>query len=174
MTMEAAASPQPNYLKAGALWAVFTFAIDQAHKWWMLGPFDIVNRQPVRIAPFMDLVMAWNTGVSYGWFSSLGHNGRWVLIGISLLIVAMLLAWLIKATDRISAISLGLLIGGALGNALDRVVHGAVADFFFFHAFGYSWYVFNLADVGIVAGVAGLLYAAWKDGGAPEDGHTNA
>ena len=172
---DAAAAPLPrSYLKMGAIAAFITFAVDQIHKWWMLGPFDIAANQPVRIAPFMDLVLAWNHGVSYGWFSSLGHNGRWVLIGISLAIVAMLAIWLVKATDRVSALALGLLIGGALGNALDRVLHGAVADFFFFHAFGYSWYVFNLADVAIVAGVAGLLYSSWKDGGTPKEGHTNA
>ena len=172
---DAAAAPLPrSYLKMGAVAALITFAVDQIHKWWMLGPFDIAASQPVRIAPFMDLVLAWNHGVSYGWFSSLGTDGRWVLIGISLAIVAMLAVWLVKATDRVSALALGLLIGGALGNALDRVLHGAVADFFFFHAFGYSWYVFNLADVAIVAGVAGLLYASWKDGGTPKEGHTNA
>ncbi len=174
MSDEAAAMLQPTYVKMGALAALITFAVDQGHKWWMLGPFDIAARQPVRIAPFMDLVLAWNPGVSYGWFSSLGESGKWILIGVSLVIVAMLLAWLIKATDRISALSLGLLIGGALGNALDRALHGAVADFFFFHAFGFSWYVFNLADVAIVAGVAGLLYSSWTAGGPSEAPRTNA
>ncbi len=174
MSDEAAARPHSSYVKMGALAALLTFAADQGHKWWMLGPFDIAARQPVRIAPFMDLVLAWNYGVSYGWFSSLGQGGRWVLIVVSLAIAVMLAAWLIKATDRLSALSLGLLIGGALGNALDRVVHGAVADFFFFHGFGISWYVFNLADVAIVAGVIGLLYASWTAGGTTEDKRTNA
>ncbi|MEM7427185.1 MAG: signal peptidase II [Pseudomonadota bacterium] len=158
----------------GAATALIAFAVDQAHKWWMLGPFDIAARQPVRIAPFMDLVLAWNHGVSYGWFSSLGANGRWILIAVSLAITVMLAVWLVKATDRLSALALGLLIGGALGNALDRVIHGAVADFFFFHGFGFSWYVFNLADVAIVAGVAGLLYASWTAGGTTEATRTNA
>ena len=131
----------------------------------MLGPFNIAERQPVALAPYFDLVLAWNRGISYGWFSSSSQAGRWILVALMLLIVGFLAAWLIRAADRFTALALGLLIGGALGNALDRVIHGAVADFFYFHVGGFHWYVFNLADVAIVAGVVGLLYSTWITGG---------
>ncbi len=154
-----------SYTKLGAGLAAITFAVDQGHKWWMLGPFNIAERQPVRVAPFFDLVLAWNRGVSYGWFATSSQTGRWILVAVMASIVAVLAVWLARATDRLTALSLGLLIGGALGNMLDRIIHGAVADFFFFHVGSFQWYVFNLADVAIVAGVAGLLYSSWKIGG---------
>ncbi len=153
------------YTKLGAALTALTFVIDQGHKWWMLGPFNIAERQPVRITPFFDLVLAWNRGVSYGWFATTSQSGRWILVAIMGAIVAVLAVWLVRATDRLSAVSLGFLIGGALGNILDRIIHGAVADFFFFHVGSFHWYVFNLADVAIVAGVAGLLYHSWRFGG---------
>ena len=72
----------PSYMKLGAVVAAITFAIDQGHKWWMLGPFNIAERQPVSVAPFLDLVLAWNRGVSYGWFSSSSQTGRWILVAV--------------------------------------------------------------------------------------------
>ena len=138
----------------------------------MLGPFNIAERQPVRVAPFMDLVLAWNRGVSYGWFASSSQTGRWILVAVMAAIVSVLAFWLVRATDRFSALCLGLLIGGALGNILDRILHGAVADFFFFHVGSFQWYVFNLADVAIVAGVAGLLYSSWRTGGQTGEAST--
>jgi len=142
----------------GLVIAGITLAIDQGHKWWMLGPFDIAAVQPVRLGPYLDLVLAWNRGVSYGWFSQSTELGKWLLVGLAVVITGFLFSWLVKANTRLGGVALGLLIGGAVSNALDRVLHGAVADFFAFHGFGYSWYVFNLADVAIVAGVAALLY----------------
>ena len=76
--------------------------------------------------------------------------------------MALLLVWLARATSRLSAVSLGLIIGGALGNAIDRLIHGAVADFVLLHIttaqWSFDWYVFNFADATIVAGVVGILY----------------
>ena len=145
--------------------AVVVFVVDQVHKWWMLGPFDIAARQPVHVAPFLDLVLAWNQGISYGWFAQDTDAGRWALIGLSVLVTIGLWLWLAKARRPIAAAALGLVIGGALGNTVDRIVHGAVADFFLFHGFGFNWYVFNIADAGIVAGVGLLLYESLTDGG---------
>lgn len=144
--------------------AVAVFALDQVHKWWMLGPFDIAARQPVSVAPFLDLVLTWNHGISYGWFAQESDTGRWVLIAISLMITAGLWLWLAQARRALAAVALGLVIGGALGNTMDRVVHGAVADFFLFHGLGLSWYVFNIADTAIVVGVGILLYDSFTDG----------
>jgi signal peptidase II len=135
--------------------ALIAFAIDQLHKYWMLDVYGIAQKAPVRITSFFDLVMVWNTGVSYGMFST--HLQEW-LIGLTLVIVLMLWIWACGASRALAAAALGLVIGGALGNALDRFARGAVADFFLFHYQSFRWYVFNLADVAIVVGVALLMY----------------
>ena len=147
----------------GAIVAVLAFATDQIHKWWMLKIYDIGEKKLVTITPFLDLVMVWNYGISYGLFQQDGEFGRYALIAIMILAVLCLVLWLASCEGRFAAIALGLVIGGALGNIVDRIVHGAVADFFSFHAFGYHWYVFNLADVAIVAGVGILLYDSFSD-----------
>ena len=156
----------------GTLIAVAAFATDQIHKWWMLNVYDIAEKKHVTITPFLDLVMVWNYGISYGLFQQDGDMGRYILIAVMLLAVLCLVIWLATCEGRLTAAALGLVIGGALGNIVDRVVHGAVADFFSFHAFGYHWYVFNLADVAIVAGVVVLLYDSFTDrrGAASADG----
>lgn len=157
----------------GLIFAVFAFGIDQAFKWWMLGVFDIAARQPVNLLPFFDVVLAWNTGISYGWFAGHGQEARIVLIVLSVAVSLLLWLWLAKATHPLAAAGIGLVIGGALANALDRVIHGAVADFFHFHVGELSWYIFNLADMAIVAGVAALLYDSILDG-RRKGGHGNA
>jgi signal peptidase II len=135
--------------------AVLVFAVDQLHKWWMLDVYGIAEKAPVAVTSFFDLVMVWNKGVSYGLFTT--HTQEW-LIGLSLIITAVLWAWACSADRAFTAASLALVIGGALANAFDRASRGAVADFFHFYYQEFSWYVFNLADVGIVAGVVLLLY----------------
>lgn len=154
--------PGNRYLRLGALVAILAFAVDQGHKWWMLKVFGIAERSPVTVTPFFDLVMVWNRGISYGLFQQETSTGQWILLAVTMVIVAIMLRWLYTAGDALVAVAVGLVIGGALGNATDRLVHGAVADFFSFHvtvgASEYHWYVFNLADVAIVAGVVLLLY----------------
>jgi signal peptidase II len=117
---------------------------------------------PVRLTPFLDLVLTWNKGISYGLFQQDGALGQWVLLGIKAAAVVVLWAWLARAGSRLTAAALGLIIGGAAGNAIDRFIHEGVADFILFHvstrSINFNWYVFNLADAAIVAGVAGLLY----------------
>jgi signal peptidase II len=138
--------------------AVIACALDQAHKWWMLESFGIAARQPVPITPFFDLVLVWNRGISYGLFPQESGVGRALLLVVAAAATVALALWLAHAAGRLAALGLGAVIGGALGNAIDRIMHGAVADFFSFHAFGFNWYIFNLADVAIVAGVAIVLY----------------
>ena len=137
-------------------------AIDQALKLWLLFAFKLAERGAVHIAPFVDFVLTWNTGISYGWFQQDGPLGQWALLALKAVAVALLWIWLSRAGSRFAALSLGLIIGGALGNGIDRLAYGAVADFVLLHietaTWSFNWYVFNLADVGIVAGVAGLLY----------------
>jgi signal peptidase II len=147
----------------GAFVAVLAFLLDRVHKWAMLGPFDIVARGHVEVAPFFDIVLVWNRGVSYGLFQQDSDTGRFILVAVNVVAALALWIWLSRVRVRLTAISIGLVIGGALANAFDRAFYGAVADFFHFHAFGFSWYVFNVADVAIVAGVAGLLYESLLD-----------
>jgi signal peptidase II len=132
--------------------------IDQANKAWMLYVYDLGARGTVSITPFFDLVLVWNQGISYGLLPQEGMLGRLGLIVFALGASLALTVWLANLGSRLAAVSIGLIIGGAIGNAIDRVVYGAVADFFSFHAFGLEWYIFNIADTAIVAGVVGLLY----------------
>lgn len=149
------------YTRLGLIIAALSLVIDQAHKWWMLNVYNIEAKGEVAITPFFDLVMIWNPGISYGLFPQGSTGGRLVLIGIAVVAVAGLTVWLANARTAIGAAGIGLIIGGAIGNAIDRAAYGAVADFFSLHAFGYSWYVFNIADAAIVAGVVGLLYESF-------------
>ncbi|MGH6827173.1 signal peptidase II [Methyloceanibacter sp.] len=138
--------------------AAVTLILDQAHKAWMLYVYDIGAKGPVRVAPFLDLVLVWNQGVSYGLLQQRTELGRFILILFASAAAIALALWLARITSKLAAICIGLIIGGAIGNAIDRILYGAVADFFSFHAFGYEWYIFNIADTAIVAGVVGLLY----------------
>lgn len=136
---------------------IVTAIIDQAHKWWMLEVYDIDEKDFVSVSPYLDLVMVWNRGISYGLFQQ-GDYGQYLLTAFAILAVIGLTIWLSHVTTKIGAVGIGLIIGGAIGNGIDRVIHGGVADFFSFHVGGFYWYVFNLADVAIVAGVVGLMY----------------
>jgi signal peptidase II len=150
------------FTRLGLAVAAIGAALDQASKLWLLYVFDLQARMPVRLTPFLDLVLAWNKGISYGLFQQQGPLGQWALFALKVIAVVLLWIWLARAGSRLTAVALGLIIGGAAGNAVDRVLHDAVADFIFFHittdSIDFNWYVFNLADAAIVAGVAGLLY----------------
>ena len=142
----------------GLVIAAITMIIDQALKWWILEIFQLESRGTVKVTPFLDLVMVWNRGISYGMFQQDGTTGRIMLIGLVVVALSVMVFWLARTTSTLGAVALGLVLGGGVGNLIDRLVHGAVADFISFHAFGYYWYVFNIADAAIVAGVVGLLY----------------
>jgi signal peptidase II len=151
----------PQHLpRLGLFIATLVFAADQLSKYYILRIINLDEREPIQITPFMDLAMAWNTGVSYGLLST---HMQGLLVALSLAIAVMLIYWLRKATKPLAAASYGMLIGGALGNALDRLLHGAVADFVLLHWGTWNWYIFNVADIAIVAGVAVLLYDAIFD-----------
>jgi signal peptidase II len=139
--------------------AVLTVALDQLHKFWMLAVYEIQHKSRVAVTPFLDLVYVKNTGISYGLLLQETRQGQWLLAGFAGVAVVAMACWLARGvTTRLVAASLGLVMGGAASNAVDRVALGGVADFFSLHALGFYWYVFNLADVAIVAGVLGLLY----------------
>jgi signal peptidase II len=147
----------------GLILAAITVLVDQAVKLWLIYIFGLGDRGSVAIGPFMDLVLIWNTGISYGLFRQDSAFGQWMLVAVKVVAVVLLWIWLARANSRLTAVSLGLIIGGAVGNAIDRIIHdGAVADFVLLHittaTWRFNWYVFNLADVAIVAGVIGVLY----------------
>lgn len=157
------------YSALGAIAGIAALASDQWFKGWLIGVFDERAVRKITLAPFFDLEMAWNHGISYGLFKQNSETGQWALVAISCTAALALAYWLSHVQSRIAALGIGLIIGGALGNAIDRARFGAVADFFSFHVGSFHWYIFNLADVAIVAGVAGLLfewlYASHKSAG---------
>ncbi len=144
---------------AGFSVALLGVLIDQAHKLFMLGPFGIGERGHAPLTPFLDLVLVWNRGVSYGLLAQDSEFGRWLLVALGIVGTVLFSWWLWVTRGMLASLSLGLIIGGALSNVIDRLAYGAVADFFLFHVGGFEWYVFNLADVWIVAGAVGLVLA---------------
>jgi signal peptidase II len=151
-----------SQLRPGVIAAFAALVLDQATKLWLLFVFDIAHRGAVKVTPFFDLVLAWNVGISFGWFQSDSQLAQIALMAIKAVAVIVLAIWMARSRTMIATIALGLIIGGAVGNAIDRFAYGAVVDFALFHVqIGgnvFNWYVFNVADVAIVAGVAALLY----------------
>lgn len=167
MTEKKPLNRSPHAL-AGLVALLATLVVDQAFKLFMLHVVDMEARRVITVAPVLDLVMAWNQGVSFGMFQQESVLGQWALVGFKAAAVVLIGWWLWRSETRITALALGLIAGGALGNGIDRLLYGAVADFFAFHiltqSFQFRWYVFNLADVGIVAGVGLLLYESLLGG----------
>jgi signal peptidase II len=151
-----------SHLRPGILAALAVLILDQASKLWLLFVFDIAHRGAVPITPFFDLVLAWNVGISFGWLQNDSQFAQIGLMVIKAVAVIVLAIWMARSRTPIATVALGLIIGGAIGNAIDRFAYGAVVDFALFHVQidgkPFNWYVFNLADVAIVAGVAALLY----------------
>jgi signal peptidase II len=150
------------HLRPGIIAALAALALDQASKLWLLFVFDIAHRGAVKVTPFLDLVLAWNVGISFGWFQNDSALAQIILMIVKAVAVVVLAVWMAWSRTLIATVALGLIIGGAIGNAIDRFAYGAVVDFALFHlqigGNTFNWYVFNLADVAIVAGVAALLY----------------
>ncbi len=138
--------------------ALAAFFIDRLSKWWLIDVFGIAERGVVTVLPFFDLVMAWNRGISYGLFQADTALGVAILASFAIVVTAALTLWLARIKHRLMALSIGLIIGGAIGNIYDRIVFGAVADFFSLHAYGYYWYIFNIADIWIAFGVILMIY----------------
>jgi signal peptidase II len=151
-----------DHLRPGIIAAIAVLVLDQASKLWLLFVFDIARRGAVQVTPFFDLVLAWNVGISFGWFQNDNPVAQIALMIVKAVAVVVLAVWMARSRTLIATVALGLIIGGAIGNAIDRFAYGAVVDFALFHlqigGKPFNWYVFNLADVAIVAGVAALLY----------------
>jgi signal peptidase II len=149
-------------LRPGIIAAVATLLIDQASKLWLLYVFHLGDLGRVRITPFFDLELAWNIGISFGWLQNDSQFVQLALMAVKAIAVIALGIWMARSRTWLAITALGLIIGGAIGNAIDRLAYGAVVDFALFHlqigGNTYYWYVFNLADTAIVAGVFALLY----------------
>jgi signal peptidase II len=158
----------------GILAMLATLFADQANKLWLIFGYGIEARQPVRLTPFLDVVFAKNPGISYSLLRAETGAGRLGLLVLTLAATVFLGVWLWRAAKRSAAVGLGLIVGGALGNAFDRLAYGYVADFYHFHAGSFSWYVFNLADTAIVAGVILLTYdSLFRPKSSPEAGRAS-
>ena len=149
-------------LRLGLGVAAVTFLADQALKFWIVLIYDLAARGRVAVLPGLDLVMVWNRGISYGLFQQDGLHGRLFLLAVSIAACVFLVFWLRQPGTKLQASALGLILGGAAGNAVDRAAYGAVADFVLLHAGDFEWYVFNIADAAIVVGVVLVLYGALR------------
>ena len=141
------------------LWtALWVFLLDQASKLVVVHWMDLATRHAITVwPPFLTFRMAWNEGVNFGLFA--GADMRWILVGVALVISAVVLWWVRRnRVGRWARISAGLLVGGALGNVLDRILYGAVADFLNVTCCGIANpYAFNIADIAVFAGALGLV-----------------
>lgn len=142
----------------GGLIALLVALLDQASKAWILYGMNMPERPPVEVTSFFNVVLVWNHGVSFGMLSMPSTVMPWILKAIALVIVGVLVRWLCQCKDRWVAIALGLVIGGAIGNVIDRARYGAVVDFLDFHWMAQHWPAFNVADSSIFCGVMLLLW----------------
>ncbi len=136
--------------------ALLMIALDQASKYYLVSVMDMPTQSPIEVTSFFNLVMVWNYGVSFGMFS--GMNAKWFLVAMSVIICGLLWHMSKDAYNKLHITAYGMVIGGALGNVIDRFHYGAVADFFDFHVNGWHYPAFNVADMAIVCGVIGLLW----------------
>ena len=152
----------------GVLVALAVLAADQAAKLAVLNRLA-AGPEATPVAPFLNLVLRWNRGISFSLFTQDTAAGRSALLALTLGAIALLGWWLATTRSIVAACGLGAIIGGALGNALDRAAHGAVVDYLDLHAFGRHFFVFNLADAAINIGVALLILdlalSSWSAGG---------
>ena len=135
----------------GLLVAFAAIVIDQVTKYVIINHV-LAEYAAIIVAPFFAVVRAWNTGVSFSMFNNFGINGVYILSGVALIIVALLLKWLKNEHNKVIQVALGMIIGGALGNVIDRIRLGAVFDFLDFYVGDYHWPAFNAADSFICIG----------------------
>ncbi len=147
-----------QHSKNGFFLALGVLVADQLSKWWILESFHLEQKGSVDLLPFLSFTMVWNKGISMGLFNADGDISRWILIIVTSFVAVGLIVWLARGADKWLSLALGGIIGGAIGNIIDRVMHGAVVDFIHLHAFNWSFYVFNVADAMISLGVIVLLF----------------
>jgi signal peptidase II len=164
MSDDAPATSATSPRRFGIMVALTTLVLDQLSKLWILLVVRLEDTGPWPLTPFMEFVMVWNRGISYGLFQQSTDIGRWLLVILSFVASIWLSRWMLREPRKGTVLGLALVIGGAIGNAIDRAAYGAVADFVHLFWNGWSWYVFNIADAAIVVGVALLMYDTLKTG----------
>lgn len=140
--------------------ALLTFVADQISKYFVVHWLNLAQRLAIDVyPPFLNLRMAWNYGVNFGLFAEDNHLTRWVLITVALIISLAVFWWVSRETpNTLGRISAGLLVGGALGNVIDRIIYGAVADFLNMSCCGFNNpFSFNIADIAVFVGAVGLV-----------------
>lgn len=142
-------------LRRLVLVALLVLALDQATK--LLIRLVLADDLPIEVTGFFNIVLAYNKGVSFSLLTMDGGHGPYLLTGLSLLIIGWLVWWVRRNPRGFFGLLAGLIVGGAIGNVLDRLYLGAVVDFLDFHAFGWHWPAFNVADSGVVIGALGLI-----------------
>jgi signal peptidase II len=147
----------PSYTRFGLIVAALVAVLDQGSKWWILETVMQPIPHVIEVTPFFNLVLVWNYGVSFGTFASGAAYMPYVLSGIAAVIAVSLVAWLRQVDRCLMVLAIGFIIGGAVGNVIDRLRFGAVADFLDFHIDSWHFWAFNVADAGISVGVAFLL-----------------
>lgn len=153
--------PTKNRL-AGLALALAVLISDQLSKSWVLHGLDLPARGTMRLLPFLNFTMVWNHGITFGLLTSHGALAPFLLGALALAVVCALGYWLWRSNNLLTSLPIGAIAGGAIGNVIDRLRYGAVVDFVHAHAFGYSWYVFNLADAAIVCGVGALMFDSFR------------
>ncbi len=144
-------------MRLGLLLGLIVLLGDQASKYWILNGLDLPALGSVALLPVLNLTMVWNHGVTFGLMAGLGVAGPWLLTAVAVGVVLLLGVWMRRTPRRQVPPARRAIAGGAIGNVIDRLRFGAVVDFIHAHAFGWSWYVFNVADAAIVCGVGVLL-----------------
>ncbi len=148
--------PGPYFLP-GLLYGLILLIADQASKWWVLNGLNLPEKGSIALLPFLNFTMVWNKGISMG--LPIGDAlGKWGIVALTIGVSLWLIKWLTQSERKLEAVALAMVIGGAIGNIIDRFLHGAVVDFVHLHWAGYSFYVFNVADSAISIGVCLLLF----------------
>ena len=152
-----------SYLRVGLVITLCILFVDQISKWWILEIYNLPLKSSVQIFPFFSLTMVWNNSISMG-LPLDEYLGKWGIIILTGFISLWLMWWLKDTKRKPEAIALSMILGGAIGNVIDRFIHGAVVDFLHFYAFEYSFYVFNVADSAISLGVVFLIMDGLRSG----------
>jgi signal peptidase II len=150
--------------------ALLVFIVDQLTKYWIVNVVRLPEVGSIDVLPFFRLTFVGNVGVSMGMFTAQSDAGRWLLVGVTATIAAVVAVWIAREKQRVDVVALGLVLGGAIGNIVDRIRFGYVVDFLHFFWGDKSFWVFNVADAAITGGVLLLLLRAFL---TPEKGKTS-
>ena len=146
----------------GLGFGILIFSLDQISKWLVLH-YPFISQHTLPVTSFLNIILVWNRGISFGLLSNSSAHRLWFLAGVGCMMTAVLSLWVWKAETRTMAWGAGSVLGGAVGNLVDRFRFGAVTDFIDFHIYGYHWYTFNIADAAILIGITLLIFEYYQE-----------